>query len=97
MSKCEITFKNNVPVVKTYPKLMRELMVYTNNNISQALDLYGITLTDDFIDQNIYPTLENILAKSENALWSKSPVSISATNPNGYIATRTRTNTGEWG
>lgn len=42
-------------------------------------------------------TLENILAKSENALWSKSPVSISATNPNGYIATRTRTNTGEWG
>ena len=42
-------------------------------------------------------TLENILAKPENALWSKSPVSISATNPNGYIATRTRTNTGEWG
>lgn len=42
-------------------------------------------------------TLENILAKSENALWSKSPVSISTTNPNGYIATRTRTNTGEWG
>lgn len=42
-------------------------------------------------------TLENILAKSENSLWSKSPVSISATNPNGYIATRTRTNTGEWG
>ena len=42
-------------------------------------------------------TLENILDKPENALWSKSPVSISATNPNGYIATRTRTNTGEWG
>lgn len=41
--------------------------------------------------------LENILAKPENVLWSKSPVSISATNPNGYIATRTRTNTGEWG
>ena len=42
-------------------------------------------------------TLENILNKPENSLWSKSPVSISATNPNGYIATRTRTNTGEWG
>ena len=41
-------------------------------------------------------TLENILNKPENSLWSKSPVSISATNPNGYIATRTRTNTGEW-
>ena len=73
MSKCEITFKNNVPVVKTYPKLMRELMVYTNNNISQALDLYGITLTDDFINQNIYPTLENILAfnNQDNILNSK--------------------------
>ena len=73
MSKCEITFKNNIPVVKTYPKLMRELMVYTNNNISQALDLYGITLTDDFIDQNIYPTLENILAfnNQDNILNSK--------------------------
>ena len=73
MSKCEITFKNNVPVVKSYPKLMRELMVYTNNNISQALDLYGITLTDDFIDQNIYPTLENILAfnNQDNILNSK--------------------------
>ena len=42
-------------------------------------------------------TLENILNKPENSLWSKSPVSISSTNPNGYIATRTRTNTGEWG
>ena len=42
-------------------------------------------------------TLENILDKPENALWSKLPVNISATNPNGYIATRTRTNTGEWG
>ena len=42
-------------------------------------------------------TLEHILDKPENSLWSKSPVSISATNPNGYIATRTRTNTGEWG
>ena len=73
MSKCEITFKNNIPVVKTYLKLMRELMVYTNNNISQALDLYGITLTDDFIDQNIYPTLENILAfnNQDNILNSK--------------------------
>jgi len=73
MSKCEITFKNNIPVVKTYPKLMRKLMVYTNNNISQALDLYGITLTDDFIDQNIYPTLENILAfnNQDNILNSK--------------------------
>ena len=43
-------------------------------------------------------TLENILNISENkGIWSEFPVAISATNPNGYIATRTRTNTGEWG
>ena len=43
-------------------------------------------------------TLENILKISENkGIWSEFPVAISATNPNGYIATRTRTNTGEWG
>lgn len=43
-------------------------------------------------------TLENILKISQNkGVWSEFPVAISATNPNGYIATRTRTNTGEWG
>ena len=43
-------------------------------------------------------TLENILKIPENkGIWSESPVAISATNPNGYIATRTRTDTGEWG
>ena len=43
-------------------------------------------------------TLENILNISQNkGIWSEFPVAISATNPNGYIATRTRTNTGEWG
>ena len=43
-------------------------------------------------------TLENILKISQNkGIWSEFPVAISATNPNGYIATRTRTNTGEWG
>lgn len=56
-----------------------------------SIDNYGVS------KPNYNDTLENILAKPENALWAKSPVSISATNPNGYIATRTRTNTGEWG
>ena len=43
-------------------------------------------------------TLKNILEIPENkGIWSESPVAISATNPNGYIATRTRTDTGEWG
>lgn len=49
------------------------------------------------LKDNYNDTLENILNISENKIWSESPVAISATNPNGYIATRTRTSTGEWG
>ena len=70
---------------------------------ARSADTKAVTVAYNSIDDNgvskpyYNDTLENILAKPENALWSKSPVSISATNPNGYIATRTRTNTGEWG
>ena len=70
---------------------------------ARSADTKAVTITYNSIDDQgtskpyYNDTLDNILAKSENALWSKSPVSISATNPNGYIATRTRTNTGEWG
>lgn len=70
---------------------------------ARSADTKAVTVAYNSIDEQgvskpyYNDTLENILAKSENALWSKSPVSISATNPNGYIATRTRTNTGEWG
>lgn len=69
---------------------------------ARSADTKAVTVAYNSIDDHgvskpyYNDTLENILAKSENALWSKSPVSISATNPNGYIATRTRTNTGEW-
>lgn len=70
---------------------------------ARSADTKAITIVYDTINvQGVSKpyyndTLEHILAKPENALWSKLPVSISATNPNGYIATRTRTNTGEWG
>lgn len=70
---------------------------------ARSADTKAVTVAYNSIDDhgvskpNYNDTLENILAKPENALWAKSPVSISATNPNGYIATRTRTNTGEWG
>lgn len=70
---------------------------------ARSADTKAVTVTYNSIDDHgvskpyYNDTLENILAKPENSLWSKSPVSISATNPNGYIATRTRTNTGEWG
>lgn len=70
---------------------------------ARSADTKAVTVAYNSIDDhgvskpNYNDTLENILAKPENVLWAKSPVSISATNPNGYIATRTRTNTGEWG
>lgn len=70
---------------------------------ARSADTKEITVAYNNIDDhgvlkpNYNDTLENILAKPENALWAKSPVSISATNTNGYIATRTRTTTGEWG
>lgn len=70
---------------------------------ARSADTKAITVAYNSIDDhgvskpNYNDTLENILDKPENSLWSKSYVSISATNPNGYIATRTRTNTGEWG
>lgn len=70
---------------------------------ARSADTKAVTVAYNNIDDHgvskpyYNDTLENILAKPENALWSKSPVSISAINPNGYIATRTRTNTGEWG
>lgn len=70
---------------------------------ARSADTKAVTVAYNSIDDHgvskpyYNDTLENILAKPENALWAKSPVSISATNPNGYIATRTRTNTGEWG
>lgn len=70
---------------------------------ARSADTKAVTITYNSIEEQgvskpyYNDTLENILARPENALWSKSPVSISATNPNGYIATRTRTNTGKWG
>ena len=65
---------------------------------TKAVTIKYNTINVQGVSKDYYnDTLENILAKPENSLWSKSPVSISSTNPNGYIATRTRTNTGEWG
>lgn len=70
---------------------------------ARSADTKAVTVAYNSIDDHgvskpyYNDTLDNILDKPENSLWSRSPVSISATNPNGYIATRTRTNTGEWG
>ena len=73
--------------------------IYTARSAdTKAITVAYNSINDHGVSKPYYnDTLENILNKPENSLWSKSPVSISSTNPNGYIATRTRTNTGEWG
>ena len=66
---------------------------------TKAVTIKYNTINVQGVSKDYYnDTLENILNISENKdIWSEFPVAISATNPNGYIATRTRTNTGEWG
>lgn len=58
---CEITFKNNIPVGKKHPKLMRDLLVDTKGDINEAIALYGVSLDEDFKLLGIEnPTVENI-------------------------------------
>lgn len=74
MKSCEITITDNRDIkVKSYKKLFNSLLAYTDGNVTKALELYGVTLTDDFQAMGIKkPTLENVLAyvnehNSENA------------------------------
>lgn len=63
MNNCEIQIKNGFPVVKTYPKLMQEILTYTGFDTNQALDLYGVTLLDEFKDLGLKkPGLNNVLS-----------------------------------
>ncbi len=47
MSTCEIKITKGLPVVTRYPKLMDSLLEYTNFNTNEAIDLYGIALTEE--------------------------------------------------
>ena len=61
MTNCEINIENGIPVVKTYPSLMQDILEYTGFNVDRALDLYGAVLTDEFQELNIQnPTLKNV-------------------------------------
>ena len=63
MSTCEIRIVDGIPIVKTFPRLMREILTYTNFNIDQSMDLYGVTLLPEFQEMNISdPRLTNILS-----------------------------------
>lgn len=47
-NSCEISFDRGVVKGKTHPKLMRNLLVETNNDVDSAIVLYGTTLSDEF-------------------------------------------------
>lgn len=68
MSTCEIIFnENNIPEVKTYPLLFKEIMNYYDGNVDNALSLYGMTMTDEFKELQIKkPNLEDLLLFSDN-------------------------------
>ena len=48
MNKCEISIGNGLPEASTYPELMKSLLEYTNFDTSKAINLYGISLLEDY-------------------------------------------------
>ena len=63
MKNCEIQIKRGVPIAKTYPGLMRDILKFTNFDIEQSMDLYGVTLLPEFQELQISnPGLNNIIS-----------------------------------
>ena len=63
MKNCEIQIKRGVPIANTYPGLMRDILKFTNFDIEQSMDLYGVTLLPEFQELQISkPGLNNILS-----------------------------------
>lgn len=48
MNKCEISIGKGLPEVTRYPELMKSLLEYSNFDKSKAVELYGISLLDDY-------------------------------------------------
>lgn len=70
MKNCEIQIKKGIPVAKTYPGLMRDILKFTNFDIQQSMDLYGVTLLPEFQELQISnPELNNILLLFEIVLF----------------------------
>lgn len=61
--ECEIKIQNGLPIGRTYPSLMQSILISTDFDINKTLDLYGVTLLDEFKEAGIEnPTLEHIYA-----------------------------------
>lgn len=63
MNSCEITITDNRDIqVKSHKKLFNSLIAYTDGDPVKALELYSVTLTDNFKAMGIEnPTLDNVL------------------------------------
>ena len=66
---CEITFTESGKIkIKTYPELFNEILSYNNGDVESSIDMYGMTLTDDFrgIFKDKKPSLDNLLSYINN-------------------------------
>ena len=66
---CEITFTESGKIkIKTYPELFNEILSYNNGDVESSIDMYGMTLTDDFgrIFKDKKPVLDNLLSYINN-------------------------------
>lgn len=60
---CEITMQAGMPIVRSFPQLFNDILNYTNNNVRDALSMYGMALSDEFKELNItQPTIQDLLA-----------------------------------
>ena len=72
MKNCEIQIKKGVLIAKTYPGLMRDILKFTNFDIEQSMDLYGVTLLPEFQELQISnPGLNNILSFIEQVKFRR--------------------------
>ena len=66
---CEITFTKSGKIkIKTYPELFNEILSYKNGDVESSIDMYVMTLTDDFgrIFKDKKPSLDNLLSYVNN-------------------------------
>lgn len=60
---CEISIQAGIPIVRSFPRLFNDILNYTNNNVRDAISMYGMTLSDEFKNLNIEnPALNDLIA-----------------------------------
>lgn len=102
MSACEIKITKGLPVVTRYPNLMDSLLEYTDFNTNEAIDLYGIALTEEYNEivkepEDLNSFLRYISVKKASAkieLNSEETLMLTKLNANADLFVETFTNDG---